>query len=431
MKKEIVIPDIAENVKTGIIASVLVTAGDKIHVDEPVVEIETDKATTEIPSPFDGTVETINVKAGDEVAVNQPIMIIETEKDKEFSGKENKTDGEKTKEKKVVDDSENIKKIDTEPDGTEPSGAEKPETQAKPMEKQSPGAQAYSDIPAAPSVRRIARELETDISKVKGTGPGNRITEEDVRNYSQQKQSPGGVEEPVSSQASFTEPMTNIRKITAKNMLISWQNIPQVTQYDESDITEMEEFRKKIQQSVEKSGGKLTITAMLVRICALALQRFPKFNSSLDMDKFEISYKNYFNIGVAVDTSNGLIVPVIKDAGKKTLAEISAELTELSGKARDKKISPEDLAGGTFTISNLGGIGGTAFSPIVYAPQVAILGVSRVKKQQMPDENDNFRVRSVLPLSLSYDHRVIDGAEGARFLRWICEFAENPWTIIK
>jgi pyruvate dehydrogenase E2 component (dihydrolipoamide acetyltransferase) len=299
------------------------------------------------------------------------------------------------------------------------------------MEKQSPGAQAHSDIPAAPSVRRIARELGTDISKVKGTGPGNRITEDDVRNHSQQKQPSGGAGEPVSSQASFTEPMTNIRKITAKNMLVSWQNIPQVTQYDESDITNLEEFRKKIQQSVEKSGGKLTITAMLVKICALALQRFPKFNSSLDMDKYEISYKNYFNIGVAVDTPNGLIVPVIKDAGKKTLTEISAELTELSGKARDKKISPDDLAGGTFTISNLGGIGGTAFSPIVYAPQVAILGVSRARKQQMPDENDNFRVRSVLPLSLSYDHRVIDGAEGARFLRWICEFLENPWTILK
>ncbi|HKJ42601.1 MAG TPA: 2-oxo acid dehydrogenase subunit E2, partial [Sunxiuqinia sp.] len=226
------------------------------------------------------------------------------------------------------------------------------------------------------------------------------------------------------------EPMSTIRKVTAKKVQEAWQIVPHVTQFDEADITRLEKFRKQNQESVAKQGGKLTVTALLLKIAGLAMQRFPRFNASLDEENEQIIYKHYYHIGVAVDTPQGLLVPVVRDVNSKSLVELSVELKDLAKRARDKNISSDEMQGGSFTISNLGGIGGTGFTPIVYAPQVAILGVSRSKYQQVLVD-DKFKKRLVIPLSLSYDHRVIDGADGARFLRWISDVIENPYAILQ
>jgi pyruvate dehydrogenase E2 component (dihydrolipoamide acetyltransferase) len=226
------------------------------------------------------------------------------------------------------------------------------------------------------------------------------------------------------------EPMSHIRKLTATNVQQAWQTIPHVTQFDEADITNLENFRQKNQDKITKAGGKLTVTALLLKIVGFALQKYPQFNASLDAENDQIIYKHYYHVGVAVDTAQGLLVPVVRDVNKKSLTELSVELNELAEKARDKKISSDEMQGGSFTISNLGGIGGTGFTPIVYAPQVAILGVARSKYQQVLVD-DEFQKRLVIPLSLSYDHRVIDGADGARFLRWICQVIEDPYAILQ
>jgi pyruvate dehydrogenase E2 component (dihydrolipoamide acetyltransferase) len=429
MKKEIKIPDIAENVDTGLIASVLVSKGDTVSKDQPLVEVETDKAATDIPSPYEGVVDEIRVKEGDEVKVGQVIMTIESEevkeqdkeeaKDKqkeETQDKKNTETGKKEEEKRPVDEDEDEKK-------KQPASSD---TEVK----------HPSDIPASPSVRRLARELDADIAKIEGTGPGNRITSDDVRQFAEGKKKQA---EPKESEAlpDFSQwgsvsvkPMDNIRKITAQNVLQSWQTIPHVTQFDEADMTDLENFRKQNQDKISKKGGKLTVTAILLKIAGYALQKFPRFNASLDMNNMEIVYKHYFNIGIAVDTPRGLLVPVVRDVNSKSLADLSVELTEIAKKARNKNIKPEELQGGNFSISNLGGIGGTAFTPIVYKPQVAILGVSAAKYQQVL-KDDEFQKRLIIPLSLSYDHRIIDGADGARFLRWICNVIEDPYALLQ
>ena len=422
MNIEIKIPDIAENVDSGIIANILVVEGNEVTVDQPLVEIETDKATTDIPSPFEGIIKKILVKEGEEVKVHQVIMIIEVSENKEAHDEKIKTDGNK--------DHHNTQLINEDLLSEE---------QGKDDIKKNSLYNHQDDlnsIPASPLARKIAREHSVDITKLEGTGPRQRITRHDVENYINQKSRTietreKNAEETTIERENVTyKPMSNIRKIIAKNMQESWQTIPHVTQFDESDITLIEEFRKVNMEEIAMDGGKLTITALLVKIAGFALQRFLKFNASIDMSDMQVIYKDYFNINIAVDTPKGLLVPVIKNVDRKSLSEISVEITDLSNKARDNKISINELTGGSFTISNLGGIGGTNFTPIIYQPQVAILGVSRAKIQQVFIEND-FKKRLILPLSLSYDHRLIDGAEGARFLRWICNALENPFGIMK
>jgi pyruvate dehydrogenase E2 component (dihydrolipoamide acetyltransferase) len=426
MKKEIKIPDIAENVESGIIGKVLVSKGEKIKVDQSVVEVETDKATTDIPSPYEGIVDEIKVDEGDEVKVNQVIMIIETEEEEDEEQKETEEKG---------NEEEEIKK-------KEESGAREIEAKEKEEKKPAPPKQEkekdMSDIPASPSVRRLARELDIDLTKVTGSGPGDRITAEDVKNYAQKPEREEKEAEviktpelPDFSQWGPTsrEKMTNIRKITSRNVSQSWQNIPHVTQFDEADITNLENFRKQHKEKIEKWGGKLTVTAILLKISAFALQKFPRFNASLDMNNQEIIYKHYYNIGIAVDTQQGLIVPVVQNVNSKSLKELAVEVHELAQRTRDKKISPDELQGGNFTVSNLGGIGGTSFAPVILPPQVAILGVARSVYKQVYSDGE-FRKKLMLPLSVSYDHRIIDGADGARFLRWICDVIEDPYSIL-
>ncbi len=290
-------------------------------------------------------------------------------------------------------------------------------------------------IAASPLAKKIAREHDVDLSEIKGTGPRNRISRADVEDYiksSDTKESETGSTKPETGKEKNNETresLSTIDKITAQTMQEAWQTIPHVTQFDEADITELENFRKKQEWKIQEKGGKLTITSILLKISGFALQKFPRFNASLDWENKELIFKQNFNIGVAVDTSRGLLVPVVTDVHRKSLTELSVELSELSKKARDKKISPEEMKNGNFTISNLGGIGGTGFTPIVYPPQVAILGVSRAKYRQVA-VNDEFEKRLILPLSLSYDHRVINGADGARFLRWICDVLEDPYALL-
>jgi len=310
-------------------------------------------------------------------------------------------------------------------------------------------------VAAAPSVRQLARELGIDIAKVPGSGPGGRITAEDVKQCARgiisggavPTRAPGGTGTPNAKDRVWEpspvegmarplpdlsqwgdverQPMTRTRRTIADTLSYAWSHIPHVTQYDRADITELESFRKAHAAEVEKAGSKLSVTSIVVKVIASALKVFPQFNASLDDQRDEIIYRKYCHIAVAVDTERGLLVPVIRDVDKKGILQVSVELAGLAARARDKQIMPDELMGGGFTVSNLGGLGGTNFSPVIYWPQVAILGVSRSTWEPMPRE-DGIQKRLILPLSLSYDHRVIDGADGVRFLHWIAQALEQP-----
>jgi pyruvate dehydrogenase E2 component (dihydrolipoamide acetyltransferase) len=313
----------------------------------------------------------------------------------------------------------------------------KPRPEVRPKPEKRPEPEARELIAAAPSVRRLARELGIDINEVAGSAPGGRVSEEDVRNYARSiilnvARVKPAVQSVAATLPDFTQwgeierkPMSGIRRKTSAAMSEAWQTIPHVTHFDQADITELEEQRERFGKKVEASGGKLTITAIAIKVAASALKVFPQFNASVDAQAEEIIYKKYCNIGVAVDTDRGLLVPVIKDADKKNILELAVELTELSEKARNKKITIEEMQGSSFTITNLGGIGGMNFSPIINSPEVAILGIARAALQGVFVDGQ-IAPRLMLPLALSYDHRLIDGADAARFLRWVVEALQQP-----
>ena len=448
MIKEIKLPYIADNVKSAIVLEVLVSVGQKVEKDDSLAEMESDKATFEMPSEISGVVTEIKAGKSDEIKVGQVMFLIDTAAEEKKESKAGAVEEQKENAEKKQDKSKAVESkpepeeiLPEEPDKDkvteEPEKENLPEESNKQEQPKREETPVGRDIPASPSVRRMARELGVDINMVSGKGPYDRITEEDLKEFvkkSLETRSTGvsdDYELPDFSKLGpvVREKLDTIRRITGKTMTESWQTIPHVFQFDKADITELEAFRKKFSSQVEKEGSKLTITALLLKITAAALKKFPKFNASLDMKKEEIIYKGYVNIGVAVDTERGLLVPVIRDADKKSITELSVELNVLAEKARNKKIMPADLQGGNFAISNLGGIGGTNFTPIVYRPDVAILGVSRSQTEAV-FINGEFKPRLMLPLSLSYDHRAIDGAEGARFLRWLCEALENPLLIV-
>ncbi|MBE0538166.1 MAG: dihydrolipoyllysine-residue acetyltransferase [Ignavibacterium sp.] len=428
-KKEIVefrLPELGENIESAEVTNVLVKVGDTIEKDQAILEIETDKATIEVPSTLSGKVVEVLIKSGEKAKVGEVMIKVE-------SGAEAVEELKPVEVKK--EEVSELPKVETKKEKT--LTGERTSMQAAELDNQPPILKGAA--PAAPSVRRIAREIGVDINKVPGTGPGGRISMDDVKAFSKKlhesfSQS-GGTGLNIKSEAlpdfsKFGEikkvEMTNIRKKTADHLSYAWATIPHVTQFDKADITLLEKSRKELNKNSET---KLTVTAILVRIIVDALKKFPQFNSSIDMEKKEIIYKNYFNIGVAVDTEFGLIVPVIKNADKKSLTDISAEMNTLAEKARNKKIGLDDLQGGCFSISNLGGIGGTYFTPIVNSPEVAILGVSRGSLEPVWNGYGVFEPRLMLPLSLSYDHRIIDGADAIRFLRWVCEALEEPLKI--
>lgn len=439
MKHEITVPEVSDGVTAGTVILLSVAVGDQVEEDQTLLELETDKAVVAIPAPVAGKVTEIQVAEGDKVAIGAVIMSIEAAAGaKEPAAKEQP---EVQVEEPVAEPT---------PPEPEPQEPLPPSVQPHPAEQPldlTPVRRDDQVAPAAPSVRRLARDLGVDIYQVQGTGPAGRISAEDVRLFvrtTMQRVTGAGAsvasgefrglhaQRPLPDFSKWgeisREPLAQIRQLTADAMSYAWSTIPMVTQYDKANIGELETFRKDYNFQMT-SENKLTMTAILVKVCAAALKTFPQFSSSLDLASKELIYKHYQHIGVAVDTPNGLLVPVIKEAGQKGIEELATELNQLAEKTRLRKISPADLEGGCFTISNLGGIGGDAFTPIVYAPQVAILGVSQAEMK--PTWNgQEFQPRLLLPLSLSYDHRVIDGADGARFLRWICAALEQPLNLV-
>jgi len=426
---EFKVPDLGENIESADVINVLVKKGDVIAKDQGVIEIETDKATVEVPSSVEGKIVDVNVKIGDKVKVGDVLIKVESTSATTVAKKETV----KVKEEPAKKLTQETKVKDELPKGTL--------TELKPGEHDDQPPILRGSAPAAPSVRRIARELGVNINKVPGSGEDGKISMDDVKAYVKKimegKADAVGVGIKKETLPDFSKygkiervAMTKIREKTATHLSYAWSVIPHVTQFDKADITQFEKSRKELNSEVEKEGGKLTVTAILIKIIAEGLEKFPQFNTSIDMDSKEVIYKKYFNIGVAVDTEYGLLVPVIKNADKKNLVEISVELGQLAQKARDKKLSLEEMQGGCFTITNLGGIGGTYFTPIVNSPEVAILGVSRSSYEPVYNGYGVFEPRLMLPLSLSYDHRIIDGADASRFLRWVCEALEQPLKIL-
>ena len=468
MVKEVKLPEISESADTGIVTEILVSEGDDIKEEQSIIAVETDKASVEIPSSESGKVKEIKVSEGDEVKTGTLILTVETEAEEESEGeakaekeetgeeeKEEKGEAEEEKEAEGEEERE-AEEEDTGGEAEEKTEEERPKEAAAKEEKAArketeaeekarekaaaapPDEESKEEVPAAPSVRRLARELGVDIYEVEGTGPGDRIIADDVKAYAREMITGKGGEAALPEEAELPdfsqwgdvdrEALSNIRKTTAENTAGSWRRIPHVTHFDKADMLLAEGFIEDHAAEVEEAGGKLTITALLVKLVAEALARFPAFNASLDMKKEEVVYKKYFHIGLAVDTDDGLLVPVIRDVDQKSITDIAVEITELAEKARNKKLSPEDMQGGNFIITNLGGIGGTNFTPVIFHPQVAILGMSRAAVEAVYEEGE-FKPKRMLPLSLSYDHRLIDGAGAARFMRWLCEALENPLSI--
>jgi pyruvate dehydrogenase E2 component (dihydrolipoamide acetyltransferase) len=442
MAVEFKLPELGENVEKGDVVRLLVNVGDTVKVDQPVLELETDKATIEVPSSVSGVVKEVKVKAGEKVKVGQTVLIVDETAAAATAPKAaapapavapapKAAEPAAPKASPAAEAPARHEVIDINTARATPAAAARV---AEPRPAAAPS--SASLVPAAPSVRRFARELGVDIGGVDGTGPGGRIGQEDVKDHVRGVLGGGGAARAVRSGplpdfSKYGEvevkPMSNIRRKTAEHLSTAWQ-APHVTQNDRADVTAFEEFRKTYGPRVEKSGGKLTVTAILLKICAKAIAKYPQFASSVDMANESIVYKKFCHIGVAVDTPNGLLVPVIRDADKKTVTEMAAELATLSQKARDKKLSLDEMSGGVFSITNLGGIGGTSFSPIVNQPEVAILGVSRTTTEPVWT-NGAFVPRQMLPLSLSYDHRVIDGADAARFLRFVADALEQPLSM--
>lgn len=459
MAEEYKLPDLGENVEGGDVLNVLVKSGQSIAEEESLLELETDKAVLEVPSTFTGTIQEILVKDGDHVTVGQTVLTYDPAQTAKDTGKKEAKRAEKPKskeaEKKVGKKAAKAAQEAEQTEREKPAASRKPERKApqpvpaarkhretpaepagKVVEFSRPSPQESRQVAAAPSVRRLAREIGVDIHAVEGTGPRGRISRDDVKAHAQRRLSAGPTPvAPAGTLPDFSrwgevrrERMSAVRRATAHHMARSWSQIPHVTQVDECDITDLEARRGHYAVQTESDGGKLTVTAIILKVLASALRKYPQFGASLDLSSEEIIYKDYIHIGVAVDTPRGLLVPVIRNADQKNIRQLSRELKELAGKARDAKLDLEEMQGGCITITNLGGIGGTSFSPVVNWPEVAILGVSRAATRPLHKGGD-WIPRLVLPLSLSYDHRLIDGADAARFLRWICQALEEPFLL--
>ncbi len=428
---EVKLPELGENVTGGDLLKVLVKAGETISKDQALLEIETDKAAIEVPSPIAGVVKQVHVQPGQKIKVGQLIFTVEDS----GASAPAQTQQVATPEPAAV--------AQPAPAPQQPAPVAAPLPSIPPASTEAPfvpstTGRSLADVPASPSVRRLAREIGVDITEVHGSGPDGRITMDDVKAHSrrrhmEQRTAPAGLIAPVPL-PDFSKwgpveykPMTGIRRKTAENMQRAW-TIPHVTNNDKADITELEQLRKQYSDSVAKAGGKLTMTAIALKIVASALKKFPQFAASIDTAKEEVVYKQYIHVGVAVDTERGLLVPVIRNVDQKNIVELAVELSQLGAKARDRKLKAEDMEGGVFTITNLGGIGGTSFTPIINSPEVAILGMMRANWEPVYSVG-KFEPRLMLPLSLSYDHRMIDGADAARFLRWLCEAFEQPFLL--
>ncbi len=451
MATEFKLPELGEGITSGTVATVLAKVGDTIAANTPIIEIETDKAVAEIPIPVSGKITKINVKAGDKVSVGQVILVYEK------AGAEAAA-APAPKAEKVA--------------APAPAPAAPPVAAAAPVaapvtpaatvaapRAAAPVARSSAHIQASPSVRKLARVLGVRLEDVPTADPSGRINAHDVELFAAASVATPvatGATEPAPAAAPdapapvavspapvvlagsigddrwgkvVREAMNGVRKKTTEHMTHCWTTIPHVTHFDKADITALEQIRQQYAPGIKAKGGSLTVTVFLMKVVTEALRRFPKFNASIDLATEEIVFKQYYNIGVAVETPAGLLVPAIRNVDQKSLQDLALELPVIAKKARDRKLSLDDMSGTTFTISNLGGLGGTGFTPIVNSPEVAILGVSRSAVEGV-FQNGQLVPRTMLPLSLSYDHRLIDGADAARFMRWVAEAIENPWKLI-
>jgi pyruvate dehydrogenase E2 component (dihydrolipoamide acetyltransferase) len=422
--KEIRVPDIGD-FKSVEVIEVLVAPGDTIAAEDSLITLESDKASMEIPAPEGGVVREVRVKVGDHIAEGSPILVLEPGE----ASAARPAPAAKSAEAPAPAAAE------TPAPAPAPKAAAEPAPAAKPSPTAHLNEQRFRKAHASPSVRRFARELGVDLGEVGGSGSKGRILREDVQAYVKRALShgaaAGGLGVAPMPEVDFsqfgeieTQPLTKINKLTGQNLHRNWVSIPHVTQFDEADVTNLESFRKQMVEEYAAKGVKITMLAFLMKAVVSALREFPRFNASLDPTQENLIVKKYFHIGIAVDTPDGLVVPVIRDVDRKSLVDLAQELGEVSKRAREKKLKPSDMQGGCFSISSLGGIGGTAFTPIINAPEVAILGVSRTSWQPVY-ENGEFVPRLMLPLSLSYDHRVIDGALGARFTSFLSKLLSD------
>ncbi len=415
---ELKLPVLGENLSQGTVTKVLVKIGDSLTKGQNILELETDKAVLEVPSPEAGVISAILVKSGDVIKVGAPVFTL------------GKTAAAGSPSPAAAPKAEPAKAPTAKTEPVKPAAAPVTITStAAPMP-------VRANVAAAPSVRLFAREIGIDIGSVPGSGAGGRISVDDVKRYAKtlntSRPSGGGLtgvsHQPLPDYSKWgtvrREPMNNVRRKTAEHLSNAWATIPHVTQFDKADITELEKLRKRFSDS----NRKLSITPFIIKVLAAALKKFPQFNSAVDMSTNEVVYKDYINIGVAVDTDRGLIVPVLKNVDKLSILQISDELTAIAERARARKTTMDEMTGGCFTVSNLGGIGGTFFTPIVNSPEVAILGVSRGVMEQVYTDGQ-FVARLMLPLSLSYDHRIIDGADGARFIRFVADAIQQPFLL--
>jgi len=415
--KEFKLPDLGDGVETGDVLSLLVSVGDVVEVDQGVIELETDKALIEVPSEFAGTVVSVNVSEGDSIPPGTVIITLD---------------------QAVGDDSapaEQPPAVAAEPAPAPP--AAEPEA-AEPAATPAPATPvAISDgaIPAAPATRRFARELGVNLQGVSGTGPGGRIVKDDVQEHVRGAMAGGAVASgpgPAPPLPDFSkwgaierQPLPKIRQLIARNLTTAWTQIPHVTQFGSADGTELEAFRQRNKGAAEARGAKLTPTVLVLKAIVTALKTFPQFNASLDTATNEIILKRYINLGIAVDTERGLLVPVIKDVDRKDIYDLAAELGDLGERTRNNRVSPDELQGGTFSVSNLGSLGGSSFTPIVNHPEAAILGIGRGREEAVVIDG-RIEARIMIPLCLSYDHRIVDGADGVRFVNKLIESLQNP-----
>ncbi len=423
--QEVKVPELGEGIEKASVIAILVKVGDTVQAQQALIEVESDKASVEIPAPFVGKVTEVRVQLRDEIRTGQTILILDCNETSQASKQEPPKQAPTVPPSTSTEKEENVSAI-----------VENQQTPPTPLVANSEQHQ-QTLVPAAPSVRRLARELGVDIHQV--TPSGVRISYEDVKAYVKNTLTQGSSSIPskqvTTDLPDFSrfgsvryEQMSSICQKIAAKMELCWQQIPHVSQFDEADITAFENFRNKKNKQLRKQDIKLTPTSILVKITALALTKFPQFNASLDMKSNQIIYKDYVHLGVAVDTPQGLLVPVIRDAAKKDIVSIARELTDLSSRARERKIRPDEMQGACITLTNLGGLGTTYFTPIINWPEVAILGVGMAKRQ-LSQTSGEVKSCLMLPLSLSYDHRLIDGANAAHFLRWIAENLEYPLEI--
>ncbi len=427
MKIEFKLPELGEGVDKADVVAVLVEAGQVIQPETNELELETGKAVMELPCPHGGTVVELKVEKGDSIEPGQVVLVIEStgEQPDQAAESQDAPASQPTPPPK-------------EPEPTKPEPLPTPESAATGLE---PGRRSRP-APAGPATRKLARELGVDLYDLQGSGRGGRITTADVRAFvkaAMTSRQPAGVAAGVAQPAlpEFSrwgevarEPMSAVRKATVESMSTAWRLIPHVTHHDKADVTELEAARKRYNASRPQGSAKITMTALLMKAVVATLKAFPNLNASIDTATHEIIHKRYYALGIAVDTSGGLLVPVIRDVDRKSALDLAAELGETSARARDRKLKLEEMQGGTFTISNLGGIGGTGFTPIVAWPQVAILGVSRSAWEFVPDAEHQPVARFRMPLSLSYDHRLIDGADAARALRHLAEVLSDPMRLL-